>query len=123
MKATINGRRFDTSTARKLAEVSHGHPGDPGRYVKTLYQTPRSRAYFLACEGGPGSRYAVSVRPGEWRAGHKITPLTAEDAMRWAAAAGRQGYGSLSVSRALGMTEKNALPIMRRGGWNGERNA
>ncbi|AKG94560.1 hypothetical protein Shpa_49 [Paracoccus phage Shpa] len=41
----------------------------------------------------------------------------------WAAAAGRQGYGSLSVSRALGMTEKNALPIMRRGGWNGERNA
>lgn len=39
----------------------------------------------------------------------------------WAAAAGRQGYGSLSVSRALGIAQNNALTVMRQGGWDGGR--
>ncbi|WP_304615822.1 hypothetical protein [Paracoccus sp. (in: a-proteobacteria)] len=84
MKAIINGKRFDTDKANLLAEVSHGYSGDFHRYEEALYQTPRSGAYFLAGEGGPRSRYAISDRPGEWRSGQKITPLTADEAMRWA---------------------------------------
>ena len=84
MKSVINGKRFDTDKAAKLAEVSHGYASDLGRYEEALYKTPRSGAYFLAGEGGPRSYYAVSDRPGEWRSGSKITPLTADQAMRWA---------------------------------------
>lgn len=84
MKAIINGKRYDTDKAIKIAEVSEGYQGDFHRYEEALYKTPRSGAYFLAGGGGPRSHYAISERPGEWRGGGKITPLTREEAMGWA---------------------------------------
>lgn len=84
MKAIIDGKRYNTDNAIKLGEVSYGYAGDFGHYIEALYKTPRSGAYFLAGEGGARSHYAVSDRPGEWRGGHKITPLSQADAMAWA---------------------------------------
>lgn len=84
MKAIFDGKRFDTDKATKLAEISHGNYGDFDRIEEALYKTPRSGAYFLAGEGGPRSRYAVSDRPGEWRSGEKITPLSRAEALAWA---------------------------------------
>ena len=84
MKAIINGLRYDTDTATQIGEVTHGNPGDWGFVTEALYQTPRSKRFFLAGQGGPRSQYAVSVRPGEWSGGKKITPLDRDDAQAWA---------------------------------------
>ena len=57
---------------------------DWGWWKATLYRTPLSNRYFLAGEGGPMSRYSGVIGPVEWNGGHRIDPLTGEQAYNWA---------------------------------------
>ena len=83
MKRIINGRRYDTDTAREVASCSHGDgPRDFRYYSETLY-CKRSGEYFLAGEGGPMTKYARPV--GNARTGgENVFPLTYEQARDWA---------------------------------------
>lgn len=84
MKAIINGKRYDTEKAREIAEASTTvGRSDYGWWEETLYKTPRSGAYFLAGCGNASSKYAVSCGDGSWKAGSKITPLSADEALQW----------------------------------------
>lgn len=85
MKAIINGKRYNTSTAILIGTASSntGH-SDFGWWEEVLYKTPRTGAYFLAGEGNARSHYATNLGGGSWGPGSKITPLTKAEAMTWA---------------------------------------
>ena len=84
MKKIINGKLYDTTTAREVASCSHGDgPRDFRYYSETLFRK-RTGEYFLAGEGGPMTHYAVSTGQNSWSGGEKIIPLTYSEATEWA---------------------------------------
>lgn len=85
MKQIIKGKKYDTETAKVVAEISGGGSGwrDFGYYEETLYKK-RTGEYFLHGEGGPMTRYAISVGGNSWTSGSKIIPLTYDGAREWA---------------------------------------
>ena len=84
MKKLINGKRYDTDTAKECG-TAYSKLGrrDFGYWEETLYQK-RTGEFFLYGEGGPASRYAVSAGQNSWSGGEKIIPLSAQNAMMWA---------------------------------------
>lgn len=83
MKKIINGRRYDTESAKELGYDSYGTPSSFAYWCETLYQK-RTGEFFLHCEGGAMSRYAVNCGQNEWRGGERLIPLTVEKAKKWA---------------------------------------
>ena len=83
MKKIINGKRYDTDTAKMLASDSYSNRRDFGYWCETLYRK-NTGEFFLHGEGGPMSRYAVTTGQNEWSGGEKIIPLTIESAKSWA---------------------------------------
>ncbi len=79
MKKIINGKLYNTDTAKKIAEWSTDLPlNDNAYYTETLYRK-RTGEYFTYGEGGPASKYAESYM-GSWIGGDAFTPLTPEQA-------------------------------------------
>lgn len=85
MKKIINGKRYDTDTAKECG-TAYSKLGrrDFGYWEETLYQK-RTGEFFLYGEGGPASRYAVYAGQNSWSGGEKIMPMSVENAMKWAA--------------------------------------
>jgi hypothetical protein len=83
MKKVINGRRWDTDKANLVCEAQFGSPRDLDYVKEGLYQTPRSKRYFLAGEGGPLSIFA-HCDGNSCCGGEKIIPIDTEVA-RWLA--------------------------------------
>ena len=81
MKQIIDGKIYNTETATFLGR---DYDGDGFRaYDESLYRTPRGR-YFLAGEGGPMTKYAVSTGLNSWSGSKKIIALSEEEARQWA---------------------------------------
>lgn len=83
MNKIINGKRYDTDTAKKVAYHQVGYPRDFHFWMESLYQK-RTGEFFLYGEGGPSSKYAESVGMNEWSGGEKIIPLSFDKAREWA---------------------------------------
>ena len=83
MKKVIRGVLGDTSTAKFLGEASYLSDRDFAHWSEELYRT-KSGKFFLYGEGGPASRYAVTIGQNEWSGGEKIQLLSRETAMKWA---------------------------------------
>lgn len=83
MKKIINGKVYDTETAKDLASWDNGIYGDLDSISETLYRK-RTGEFFLFGEGGARSKYAKSVMNNTWSGGCKIIPLTWEAAKEWA---------------------------------------
>lgn len=83
MKKIINGKRYDTSTAKMMNSYSYGYPRDFSYWEETLYRK-NTGEFFLHGEGGPASRYAEALSGGGWTGGEKIIPLSLEEAQKWA---------------------------------------
>lgn len=83
MKKIINGKRYDTKTAKELNSYSYGYPRDFEHWEETLYRK-NTGEYFLYGEGGPSSKYAESAGGNSWTGGEKIIPLSLEEAKQWA---------------------------------------
>jgi hypothetical protein len=83
MRRVINGQRWDTDKANLVCEVVNGMPRDLD-YVKVgLYQTPRSKRFFLAGEGGPMTVFA-HCDGDRCCGGERIIPIDTKVA-RWLA--------------------------------------
>ena len=82
MKKIINGKQFNTETAKFLGCAFAGTPGTFEYYGEDLYLT-KSGNYFLYGEGGALSPYATwsgdNRGPGE-----KIVPMSEDGAKKWA---------------------------------------
>lgn len=83
MKKIINGRRYDTDTAKVMAEDSYSYPSDFGYWCETLYRK-NTGEFFLHGEGGAASKYAETIGQNQWRGGERIIPLTLDSAKKWA---------------------------------------
>lgn len=84
MKKIIDGKLYNTETAKKVANWSDGMSfRDFSHVEETLYQK-RTGEFFLFGEGGPMTKYAVSAGQNSWSGGSKIVPLTWESAREWA---------------------------------------
>ena len=83
MKKIINGKRYDTDTAKKLASDWYSNRTDFHYWEETLYRK-NTGEYFLHGEGGPASKYAQNIEQNSWSGGEKIIPLSVENARKWA---------------------------------------
>ena len=83
MKKVINGKVYDTDTARKIGCFDYGLGDRISGWSDTLY-VKRTGEYFLLGEGGPGSKYSVCTGVNESSGSTKIFPLSYDDACKWA---------------------------------------
>ena len=84
MKKVINGKRYDTETARAMGYWENmAYRSDFNWYQETLLQK-KTGEFFLHGEGNVASKYARSVGMNEWSSGEMIIPLTVQKAKEWA---------------------------------------
>lgn len=83
MEKIINGKRYNTQTARQLAVLSSNQSPTNFEYWRETLYKKRTGEYFLYGEGGGLSKYAKYHDDGRsW--GEKIIPLTESEAKKWA---------------------------------------
>lgn len=82
MKKIISGKKYDTETAHKVYEWSHGSISDFGYYEETLYRK-RTGEYFVYGYGHAASKYAEPEGQNSWGSGSRIMPMSYEDARSW----------------------------------------
>lgn len=102
MKKIIDGKRYDTDTAKELGYDSHGNGGDFSYWCETLYQK-RTGEFFLRGEGGAMSRYAEPQGQNTWSGGSRIIPLSVENAKAWA----EEHLSADSYERIFGEVEED----------------
>ena len=82
MRKVIDGKIYNTKTAKEIDLASRGYIGDFSSFREGLYRTKKG-AYFLSGEGGPSSHYAVSTGDGGYNGGSGIIPYTPAEALTW----------------------------------------
>lgn len=82
MKQIINGRLYNTETAKYIASAGYGSPGDFSHWEEDLYQK-RTGEYFIWGVGGPMSKYSREVDQNTQSGGSEIVPITEEYARKW----------------------------------------
>lgn len=82
MKKIINGRKYDTATAKLIGHYTFSDPRDFCFCDEDLYRK-RTGEFFLAGEGGPASKYAHRCDDNSRTGGEGIIPLTEEEAREW----------------------------------------
>lgn len=81
-KKIINGKMYNTETAKEIASYWNGCGGtDFGRVDETLY-LKKTGEYFLYGKGGPYSKYRES-NMGYWTWGEEFIPMSEEKAKEW----------------------------------------
>ena len=82
MKKIINGKRYDTETAKLIGEDSYSNPSDFDYWSEELYQK-KTGEFFLYGEGGARTQYAQAVDQNSWTGGERIMPLSYDEAREW----------------------------------------
>lgn len=83
MKKIINGKMYNTETAKELGYKDNGYNGNDFNWCcETLYQK-RTGEYFLLGEGGPMSPYAA-CHGNETSGSSEIIPISEKEAKEWA---------------------------------------
>lgn len=84
MKKIINGKVYDTETAKRLGEYEpNPYRSDFHYFCETLYKK-KTGEFFLYGEGNAASKYSKSCGQNEWCGGERIEPLTFTEAQKWA---------------------------------------
>ncbi len=84
MKKIINGKRYDTDTAKKIAFWSNGGGWRDFNHIEETLYKKSTGEFFLFGEGGANTRYSVSEGSNTWTGGSRIMPLSYKDAQEWA---------------------------------------
>lgn len=84
MKKIINGKMYDTETAKELGSWSNGGGWNDFHHTEETLYRKKTGEFFLFGEGGPMTRYAVSEGQNFWTGGSRIMPMTYQEAQKWA---------------------------------------
>jgi len=76
MEKIINGKQYNTRTAKFVGQTSQGIAGGLNYWWEELYKK-RTGEFFLQGYGGPMSKY------NECEYGHEIRPLSLKEAKKW----------------------------------------
>ena len=79
MKKILNGKMYNTETAKELANRTFSNPRDFNYINETLYQK-KNGEYFLFGEGGGLTKYAFYVDSSGRTGGWEVIPMTEDDA-------------------------------------------
>ena len=83
MKKIINGKKYDTETAKLIGADSYGGSKSDFNYWEEALYKKVTGEFFLYGEGGAKSKYGIPI--GDmWGYGEKIIPLTLSEAKAWA---------------------------------------
>ena len=84
MKKIINGKVYDTETAKKVASWYSSYArNDFHYYEEELYQK-KTGEFFLYGEGNAASPYSKSCGQNERCGGERIEPMSYKEAQKWA---------------------------------------
>ena len=84
MKKIINGKIYDTTTAKLIGRTNNGCGyGDLNWIEENLFRK-KTGEFFIFGEGGARTRYASSVGDNSWSSGSAIIPISEERAREWA---------------------------------------
>ena len=83
MKTIINGRKYDTDTAKFIATDWSDIPKNDFAYWEESLYRKKTGEFFLYGYGGPMSIYSKTIGQNEWITGEKIIPMTIEQARAW----------------------------------------
>ena len=83
MKKIINGKVYDTETAKLIGEFSQCENSENYWCIESLFQK-KTGEFFLYGQGGNASKYAVSGKNNTWAGGEQIIPLNYDAAREWA---------------------------------------
>lgn len=84
MRKIINGKKYDTDTAKEIGSRFSGESYRDFSYVEETLYRKRNGEFFLYGSGGPASRYVISTGQNSWSGGSKIIPLSTQEARDWA---------------------------------------
>lgn len=105
MKKVINGKVYDTDTAKELGFDCKGD--GLTRWAETLYQK-RTGEYFLHGEGGAMTNYGVSLGDNEWGPSEKIIPMSPTKAREW----GEKHLSGEAYEAAFGLPDEDAEDVI-----------
>lgn len=84
MKKVINGKLYNTETARRCGEYEpNPYRSDFSWFCETLY-LKKTGEFFLHGDGNAASPYSKSCGQNEWSGSEEIKPLTYDEAQKWA---------------------------------------
>ena len=85
MKKIINGKSYDTTTAKAIGSEweSTVYVTDFDYFCEQLYRK-KTGEYFLHGQGNAASKYSKSEGNNSWTGGSAIIPLTYDAAREWA---------------------------------------
>lgn len=84
MNKIINGKVYNTDTARKIGTWSNGADRTDFSWVEeTLYQK-KTGEFFLHGQGGPDTRYAQQLEASHWTGEETISLVSYDSARQWA---------------------------------------
>lgn len=83
MKKTIQGTVYDTDKAQKICDIWEGNRSDFRHLDAALYQTPRSKNFFLAGFGGAMTIFSKRCSDGSYVGDERILPLSDIDAREY----------------------------------------
>lgn len=84
MKKIINGKLYNTESAKKIASYQSNFSKNDFHYFEEDLYKKRSGEFFIFGKGNAASPYHERATGGGWDEGERIIPLKYEEAKRWA---------------------------------------
>lgn len=84
MKKIIDGRMYNTETAKEVGAWSNAGTWSDFHHVEETLYRKKNGEFFLYGEGGAASKYAKPEGQNSWSGGERIMPMTFEEARAWA---------------------------------------
>lgn len=84
MKKIINGKMYNTETAKAIGWYENGYYPNDFRYFKEVLYQKQNGEYFLYGVGNAASKYQAPCGSNNWSGSEVIKPFTKEEAMAWA---------------------------------------
>ncbi|KKK96280.1 hypothetical protein LCGC14_2664330 [marine sediment metagenome] len=91
MKKVIEGKLYNTDTAKLVESYGYGNPGDLEWMEEGLYLSKKGQ-FFVAGEGGPKSKYFKIIGQQNWSGGEGCEPISKELALEW-----MEAYGTVEM--------------------------
>lgn len=83
MKRIIDGKKYDTETAKEVGFWTNEYNKFDFNFVKETLYLKRTGEFFLFGEGGANSKYARQCGGNSWDSGSEIIPLDFQSAKLW----------------------------------------
>lgn len=84
MKKIINGKKYDTDTAKEVGYWNNGLLCSDFCYIEETLYKKKTGEFFLCGRGGAITKYTERVSEGFSGPGKAIVPLTEDEAKKWA---------------------------------------